>query len=438
MWQTKTDENREALYGKNGFLTGIPGFVGTGGTMSAQLKELLGLTGTGSPATVFAEAVSSAFFSNKLVANDRVKEKEQQTGDTLRDVESKYNKWAIASSWAKTNEEKAEANQLLTEYQQEYNKAQAAGYINANSYDGWTKSGYVAGSYRRGAFGSEISKDAATGGDKYKFDLTKKVQSYEEWANTVNGGAELNSWMLAPYSEIKKEISNRSKGDGTRVFLENILRAREELPKKYNLKRDPYNSYFDDLFYSIDDTTLFEALRTNNYSNLTEYQKVIAGIAKAFQQDQNATTKGVVTYDDNFGTRVMISQRVGTGANPVYFYGSGTLGVEESSDAIINELGTEAIITPSGTLTALPAKTGIVPADITKNVWQLGEVAPTILRYLDQIISRDELSAGKFAQNVDESFNISNLVMNVNADSSFDPDEFVRQIKSRVALTKNL
>ena len=36
--------------------------------------------------------------------------------------------------------------------------------------------------------------------------------------------------------------------------------------------------------------------------------------------------------------------------------------------SLINERGTEAIITPSGTITALPTHTGIVPADITRNL----------------------------------------------------------------------
>lgn len=115
----------------------------------------------------------------------------------------------------------------------------------------------------------------------------------------------------------------------------------------------------------------------------------------------------------------------------------GTTNLPTDGDALINELGTEAIITPSGTLTALPARTGIVPADITKNLWSLGEVAPSILRAVNNINPLSSSVPTVHSQSIDESFNISNLTMHVNADSSFDPDAFVRAIKSRVAITNN-
>lgn len=50
-------------------------------------------------------------------------------------------------------------------------------------------------------------------------------------------------------------------------------------------------------------------------------------------------------------------------------YAAGSTGLTGAAVSRINELGTEAIITPSGTITALPSRTGIVPADITKNLW---------------------------------------------------------------------
>lgn len=105
--------------------------------------------------------------------------------------------------------------------------------------------------------------------------------------------------------------------------------------------------------------------------------------------------------------------------------------------ALLNEFGTEAIITPSGTLTALPAHSGILPADITSNLWALGEIAPNLLRAVEGGISLRNGVSGS-APLCDESFNINNLTMNVSADSSFDADAFVKSIKARVALTKNL
>ena len=110
---------------------------------------------------------------------------------------------------------------------------------------------------------------------------------------------------------------------------------------------------------------------------------------------------------------------------------------QEESVALINELGTEAIITPQGTITALPSHTGIVPADITANLWTLGELAPSLLHAMGESGSRSMSLAPATGPYTDESFNINTLTMHVSADSSFDADAFVRSIKARVALTKN-
>ena len=116
----------------------------------------------------------------------------------------------------------------------------------------------------------------------------------------------------------------------------------------------------------------------------------------------------------------------------------GTLGTYRDSLGLINELGTEAIVTPQGTLTALPSRTGIIPADITKNLWELGGVAPSLVNMLERISSGGVFGKSIFdGVGADESFNIANLVMNITADSSFDVDKFVSMIKTRATLTKN-
>ena len=103
--------------------------------------------------------------------------------------------------------------------------------------------------------------------------------------------------------------------------------------------------------------------------------------------------------------------------------------------SLLNEFGTEAIVTPQGTLTALPSKTGIVPSDITTNLWRLGEMTPDILRGLNSAKALDNLRNNSAVN--DESFHVENLTMNVAADGSFDADAFVRSIRERVSLTKN-
>lgn len=115
----------------------------------------------------------------------------------------------------------------------------------------------------------------------------------------------------------------------------------------------------------------------------------------------------------------------------------GSLGLTGYGNTLINELGTEAIVTPSGTVTALPSHTGVVPADVTRNLWALGEVAPAISRLLTAHLIPDTLQSNSLNSSTDESVNISTMNITMNPDGSFDADEFVKALRSRVALTKN-
>lgn len=110
-------------------------------------------------------------------------------------------------------------------------------------------------------------------------------------------------------------------------------------------------------------------------------------------------------------------------------YALGTLGALGGM-SLLNERGTEAIVTPYGTVTSLPSGTGVVPADVTKNLWALGEVAPAISRLLEPMVKKGEAAIG-------DSFSIQNMVINMNPDGSFDVDSFVNELKSAIALRKN-
>ena len=113
----------------------------------------------------------------------------------------------------------------------------------------------------------------------------------------------------------------------------------------------------------------------------------------------------------------------------------GSLGLG-GGPTLLNEEGTEAIITPSGTITSLPSKTGVVPADVTKSVWQLGELAPSILRALGYAGAGQFVGNSSAINNMD-SVNIGSVYMQVSADASFDPKHFVEELKAQAALSKN-
>lgn len=117
-------------------------------------------------------------------------------------------------------------------------------------------------------------------------------------------------------------------------------------------------------------------------------------------------------------------------------WASGTLSTPTDSAALINELGTEAVITPGGTLTALPSKTGIVPADITRNVWALGEVAPTLVAQLSSL-NQKALTGNAGNTTYEEGQYIDNLTMNVYPTKDYDMDKLLSEARAKAKLTRH-
>lgn len=100
----------------------------------------------------------------------------------------------------------------------------------------------------------------------------------------------------------------------------------------------------------------------------------------------------------------------------------------------VNELGLEGVITPHGTLTSLPAHTGIVPADLTRNLYDLGEVAPTLVKKY-----RNEIeTVSNSGSSSDNSLNIGEIYTSVNADSDFDFNSLMTSIRQTIGNTRHL
>lgn len=113
-------------------------------------------------------------------------------------------------------------------------------------------------------------------------------------------------------------------------------------------------------------------------------------------------------------------------------YASGTLSAQ-GGRSLINENGLESIITPSGTITSLPAKSGIIPADLTRNLWALGEVAPNLIARL----GGNNLQTNNSNSSTDNSINIQNLDATFNTQSDFDGHRFLTDLRNQVILTAN-
>ena len=111
---------------------------------------------------------------------------------------------------------------------------------------------------------------------------------------------------------------------------------------------------------------------------------------------------------------------------------SGTLSFS-GGRTLINENGLESIITPQGTITSLPAKSGILPADLTKNLWTLGEVAPNLIARL----SGNNLQTTNSTSAIDNSISINKLDATFHTTQDFDGHQFITDLKNQVLLTAN-
>ena len=117
---------------------------------------------------------------------------------------------------------------------------------------------------------------------------------------------------------------------------------------------------------------------------------------------------------------------------PEATFASGTISAP-GGRSLINENGLESIITPSGTITSLPAKSGIIPADLTRNLWTLGEVAPNLIARL----GGNSLQTNNSNSSTDNSINIQNLDATFNTQSDFDGHRFLTDLRNQVILTAN-
>ena len=115
-------------------------------------------------------------------------------------------------------------------------------------------------------------------------------------------------------------------------------------------------------------------------------------------------------------------------------FASGTFAAE--GPALVNELGTEGIITPQGTITAFNGPHGVVPASLTKNLAELGLEAPRLIKELSSVYGLNKDYSGHIPNVHDESINARQILVQINADKDFNMDRFVEELKSSVVLNK--
>lgn len=105
--------------------------------------------------------------------------------------------------------------------------------------------------------------------------------------------------------------------------------------------------------------------------------------------------------------------------------------------SLINEKGTEALITPQGTLTALPAKTGVLPADITENLWKLGGIAPSLISTLSSLTTSPYSSSNTGSTVNNSGTFIDNLSMQIYPTKDYDMEKFLEEARAKARLSRN-
>lgn len=201
--------------------------------------------------------------------------------------------------------------------------------------------------------------------------------------------------------------------------------------QKYQVKTSNWKSYSGDKSKQNEITEAFKKAVRDEAGNSRDAEngEVFSYNGKYYVYHSGKKTPWEVILDNEKDAAGLIAafKEAGYAKGAVSFAGGG---------ALINELGTEAVITPGGTLTALPSKTGIVPADITRNVWALGEVAPTLVAQLSSL-NQKALTGNAGNTTYEEGQYFDNFTMNVYPAKGDDLSKILEQARAQMRLTRH-
>ena len=266
---------------------------------------------------------------------------------------------------------------------------------------------------------AEAEKDYNTALEKYKEAASSFRETYD--TQRLMGSEEQKEYLEEDKTSYKKEVSaGEINGKKYKVVPgETIPESDSFMPGKGTLYWGPSIEEKTDK----NGRTVTEKIVDKGYGTWTAWIEAQPA-GTVVRQQKNKSKYGIILKD----------AANGIGIYPLEAAAIGSLGLSGGL-SMVNEMGTEAIVTPSGTITSLPSSTGVVPADITKNLWALGEVAPSLVRMIMADPDLTTYIGGKNSA-TDESFNVGTINMTVNADDSFDVDAFVDQIKTKAALSR--
>lgn len=231
-------------------------------------------------------------------------------------------------------------------------------------------------------------------------------------------------------SEFKKQLQEG-------LLNERYYYASESVNKKGEKKSEPVRLKKGSA-YSNDEISKALELYDKNDSKLSIHRLNKEGKFDVVE-DLGALKNGDVVhfgYKDSSGDGSEYAIKDGSQWKRMVPFAKGTLGVDKLTPAIINELGVEGIVTPQGTITSLPAKTGIVPAELTKNLFKLGEVAPNLIKKIDNAGPLPKTSEQNTIK--DNSMNFENFYATFNTVEDYDFEKLLINARQYISNTKNL
>ena len=267
---------------------------------------------------------------------------------------------------------------------------------------------------------------------------------YETLSNKVQGKRSLED-KFKPYIDLVKKAAGISKATGQYIPHGSFYNKKT----KWTMKTFLFDGNNYDLIkngaaefrsLSEDDKKQIVAMPNGWYLALASLGNIDKAADSAYLADAlyeifvrqlvDSQAKGV-SYTMPFNHASMNEQ----GVKKYYkAYASGTFAAE--GPALVNELGTEGIITPQGTITAFNGPHGVVPASLTKNLAELGLEAPRLIKELSSVYGLNKDYSGHISNVHDESINARQILVQINADKDFNIDRFVDELKSSVVLNK--
>lgn len=260
-------------------------------------------------------------------------------------------------------------------------------------------------------------------------ELVENVKSaygkYSEAYTTASGlGADVSGY--SENGKIKPNAADSKSWDRAK-FIENVA--------GFKSGDDEVSFTFDGVEYGKVKIAEKKELSGKNHNRLNDIVEEFTGRKDAMVGDLVYLNGHLYIRRKDGHWAVLTDDAAANQVKAKYFLAKGSLS-SQSGPTMLNEFGTEGIITPQGTLTALPSKTGVVPADITKNVWALGEVAPTLVASLKSLTQKP-ISGNAGNTTYEEGQYIDNLTMNVYPTKDYDMDKLLREARAKVNLTRH-